>query len=52
MGLVLIVLGLLLWLLVGWVTLGVVLIVLGVVLLFVPYDGAYGYSRWHGRRAP
>jgi fatty acid desaturase len=50
MGLVLILAGLLLWLLAGWFVVGVILIVVGVVLLFVP--NTYGYSDWHGRRAP
>lgn len=51
MGLLLIVVGLLLWLLAGWFVVGVILIVLGVILLFVP-GVPYGYSTWHGRRGP
>jgi hypothetical protein len=50
-GLLLIVAGLLLWLLAGWSVVGVILIVVGVVLLFVP-GPFYGYSYWHGRRPP
>jgi hypothetical protein len=51
MGLVLIVVGLLLWLLAGWFVVGLVLIVLGVLLLFVP-GPFYGYGYWRGRGAP
>jgi hypothetical protein len=51
LGVLLIVAGLLLWLLAGFFVLGVILIVLGVILLFVPWDGAYGYHRY-GRRPP
>jgi hypothetical protein len=50
-GLLLIVLGILLWLLAGWSVVGVVLIVIGVVLLFAP-GPFYGYSYWQGRRPP
>lgn len=48
MGLLLIILGLLLWLLGGWFWIGIILIVLGLVLLFVPWDGAYGYHHYRG----
>lgn len=48
MGLLLIVLGFLLWLLAGWFVAGIVLIVVGIVLVFVP--GTYGYDRWRGPR--
>lgn len=51
MGLLLIVAGLLLWLLAGWFVVGVILIVVGVVLLFVP-GPFYGYGYWRGRRPP
>lgn len=51
MGLLLIIVGLLLWLLAGWFVVGVILIVLGAILLFVP-GAPYGYSTWHGRRGP
>jgi hypothetical protein len=51
MGLLLVILGLLLWLLAGWFVVGVILIVLGIVLLFVP-GAPYGYSHYHGRRGP
>jgi hypothetical protein len=52
MGLLLIVLGLLLWLLAGWSIVGIILIVIGILLLFAPWPGAYGYGYWSGRRAP
>lgn len=51
MGLVLVIAGLLLWLLGGYFVVGVILLVIGLVLLFVP-GPFYGYSYWHGRRAP
>ena len=51
-GLILIIAGLLLWLLGGYFIIGIVLIVIGLVLLFAPYDGAYGYTRYRGRRGP
>jgi hypothetical protein len=51
MGLLLIILGLLLWLLGGWFVLGVILMVLGFVLLFAP-GPFYGYSYYRGRRPP
>jgi hypothetical protein len=50
MGLILVIAGLLLWLLAGWFVVGIILIVVGIILLFVP--GTAGYSDWHGRRAP
>lgn len=50
MGLLLIVLGIVLWLFVSSVV-GIVVIVIGVVLLFAP-GPFYGYSYWHGRRSP
>jgi membrane-bound ClpP family serine protease len=49
MGLLLIVLGLLLWLLAGYFVAGLILIVLGVILLFAP-GPFYGYGYWHDRR--
>ena len=51
MGLILIVLGLILWLVFGYVILGVVLLVIGCLLFFAP-GVPYGYSSWHGRRGP
>lgn len=51
MGLLLILIGLLLWLLAGWFVVGLILIVLGVVLLFAPGPW-YGYGWYRGRRAP
>jgi hypothetical protein len=50
MGLLLIVLGLVIWLLVSPL-IGLILLVLGIVLVFVP-GAPYGYSTWHGRRGP
>jgi hypothetical protein len=50
LGLVLIVIGLILWLLTSLNLLGILLIVVGVILLFVP--NTYGYSDWRGRRGP
>jgi hypothetical protein len=52
MGLILVIAGLLLWLLGGYFVIGIILIVIGVLLLFVPWDGAYGYSHYRGRRGP
>jgi len=51
MGLLLIVIGLLVWLLAAMPLLGLILIIIGIVLLFAP-GPFYGYSYWHGRRAP
>jgi hypothetical protein len=48
MGLLLIVVGLLLWLLADWFVVGLILIVVGLVLLFVPHT--YGYADYRGRR--
>lgn len=52
MGLLLVILGLILWLALGWLVIGVILIVIGLFLLFVP-GTPYGYSWYRGRgRAP
>lgn len=51
MGLLLILLGLLLWLLAGWSVVGLILIIVGLVLLFVP-GVPYGYHSYRGRGAP
>lgn len=52
MGLLLVVAGLLLWLLGGYLVIGVVLVVIGL-LLFFAYPGAYGYGHFRGgRRGP
>ena len=48
MGVLLIVLGIVLWFLVSTL-LGIICIVVGIVLLFVP-GVPYGYSSWRGRR--
>lgn len=50
MGLALILVGLLLWLLTTLNALGIILIVIGVFLLFVPSTG--GIADWRGRRGP
>jgi hypothetical protein len=50
MGLLLIVLGIVIWLLLSPL-IGVILIVLGIALFFVP-AAPYGYSRWHHRGPP
>lgn len=50
MALALIVAGILIWLLLSPI-IGIILVVVGVVLLFVPAV-PYGYSSWRGRRAP
>jgi len=51
MGLLLIILGLLLWLLGGYFLVGIILIILGVVLFIAP-GPFYGYGYWHDRRGP
>jgi hypothetical protein len=51
MGLALILIGLLLWLLTTLDVVGIILIVVGIVLLFVP-GVPYGYDTWRGRRGP
>lgn len=50
MGLALVLIGLLLWLALGWMIVGLVLIIVGIILLFVP-AAPYGYHSWSGRRA-
>jgi membrane protein implicated in regulation of membrane protease activity len=50
MGLALILIGLLLLLLTSWQVVGIVLLVVGIILVFVP--GTYGYDTWRGRRGP
>jgi hypothetical protein len=49
MGLILVILGIVIWLLLSPL-LGIILVVIGVLLLFVP-GAPYGYSSWH-RRGP
>jgi hypothetical protein len=49
MGLALVLIGLILWLALGWFVIGLILIVIGIILLFVPAV-PYGYSSW--RRGP
>lgn len=48
MGLALIIIGLILWLALGLFTAGVICLIVGVVLVFVP-GAPYGYSTWHRR---
>jgi len=50
MGLLLIILGIVIWLLLSPI-LGLILVVIGIVLLFVP-GVPYGYSSYRGRRGP
>lgn len=52
MGLILIILGLILWLVTGWFVVGLILIVVGILLLFAPWPGAYGYNYYRGRGNP
>lgn len=49
MGLALIVAGILIWLLVS-PTIGIIMVVVGIVLLFVPHT--WGYSDYRSRRGP
>jgi hypothetical protein len=51
MGVLLIVAGILIWLLLSPL-IGIILVVVGVILLFAPIHGTYGYSDWRGRRSP
>jgi hypothetical protein len=46
MALLLVILGLLIMFLVNW-TLGIILLIIGIVLLFVPAI-PYGYNSWRG----
>ena len=48
---ILVIVGLLLWLLGGYFLVGIILIVIGIVLLFVP-GVPYGYGHYRGRRGP
>jgi len=48
-GLVLVIVGLLLWLLGGYFIIGMILLVIGLVLLFAP-GPFYGYGYWNDRR--
>ena len=48
MGLLLVILGIVLWLL-GYALIGIILLVIGLVLLFVP-GVPYGYSSWRRGR--
>ena len=50
MGLLLIILGIVIWLLLSPL-LGLILVLIGIVLLFVP-GVPYGYSSYRGRRGP
>lgn len=50
MGLLLIVLGLIIWLLLSPL-IGIIMVIVGVILLFVP-AAPYGYGWYRGRRGP
>jgi hypothetical protein len=50
MGLLLIILGIVIWLLLSPI-IGLILVIVGIVLLFVP-GVPYGYSSYRGRRGP
>ena len=50
MGLLLIILGIIFWFTISTL-LGIICIVIGLILLFVP-QVPYGYSSWRGRRGP
>jgi hypothetical protein len=50
MALALILIGLLIWLVLS-PFIGIVLVIVGIILLFVPAV-PYGYSSWRGRRPP
>lgn len=55
MGLLLIIAGLLIWLVAhfsGHFIIGLVLVIIGVLLLFAPWPGAYGYGWYRGRGGP
>jgi len=52
MGLLLIILGLVLWLGLGYGLLGLILLIIGICLLFAPWPSAYGYGYYRGRRGP
>jgi hypothetical protein len=51
MGLILVIVGLLLWLLGGYFLIGIILLIVGLILLFAP-GPFYGYGYWRGRRGP
>lgn len=49
MGIALILIGVLVWLLLSPL-IGLILVVVGILLLFAPWPGAYGYGWYRGRR--
>jgi hypothetical protein len=51
MGLILVIVGLLLWLLGGYFLIGLILLIVGLILLFAP-GPFYGYGWYRGRRGP
>gem|GEM_PF-2017108 len=51
LGLALILIGVVLWAALHWVLIGLLCIIVGIILLFVP-GVPYGYSTWRGRRGP
>jgi hypothetical protein len=55
MGIVLVIIGLIVWLALHFEShriIGIIVLVLGLLLLFAPWPGAYGYGYWRGRRGP
>jgi hypothetical protein len=50
MGLLLLILGIVIWLLLSPL-IGLILIIVGIILIFVP-GAPYGYSSYRGRRGP
>lgn len=44
-----IILGIVFWLTISHL-LGIICVIVGLVLLFAPFDGAYGYHHYRGRR--
>jgi len=51
MGLALILIGVVLWAALGWVVIGLVCIIVGIILVFVPAVPG-GYASWRGRSGP
>jgi hypothetical protein len=50
MGLLLLILGIVIWLLLSPL-IGLILIIVGIIMIFVP-GAPYGYSSYRGRRGP
>lgn len=47
-----VIVGLILWLATTYNLLGIILLIVGLVLLFAPTPGVYGYTYYRGRRGP